>query len=327
MMKGVIFALNYIVLDMEWNQPFCKDATKVRNGVRLVGEIIQIGAVKLNSRQKITDTFEVKISPKIYTVMQHMVKEITGLTEGVLKNGISFRKAIDLFKTWCGDDHVILTWGMNDIPILRDNLKFFALGDNWIGDNYNAQCFFNKQTGNLGRQYSIDFAAEFMKIPVKSMRHDALNDAYYTALILSNLDIKKGIREYDTTVINGSNVIDENNLPKGAVFKKGFESKIAAASDKALLKTACTTCRKPLAMSKFVQHGSSRLAAMGVCKKCGCYAIKVKFRQDENKKYCFIKTMDLLNEKQKKDLLISLRKWSVNRQYLADRANSNRKIK
>ncbi len=311
---------------MEWNQPFSKDATKTRNGVRLVGEIIQIGAVKLNQNQKVIDTFEVKISPKIYTVMQHMVKQITGLTEAVLKDGVTFRKAIELFKDWCGnDDCVILTWGMNDIPMLRDNLKFFAVGDSWIPQSYNAQCFFNQQTGNLGRQYSIDFAAEFMKIPLKSTRHDALNDAYYTALIVSNLDIKKGIDEYDTTVINGCNVINENNLPKGAVFKKGFDSKIAAASDKAIAKSACPTSRKPLAVSKFLQHGSSRLASMGVCKKCGCYAIKIKFRQDESKKYCFIKTLDLLNEKGKKDLLISLRKWSVNRQYLADRVNINRK--
>ncbi len=318
--------MNYIILDMEWNQPFSKEVTKTRNGVKLVGEIIQIGAVKLNRRQKIVDTFEVKISPKIYSVMQHMVKQITGLTEEKLKSGVTFRKAIELFKYWCGEDYTILTWGMNDIPILRDNLKFFAMGDAWIPDCYNAQCFFNKQTGNTGRQYSVDFAAEYLKIPLDNMRHDALNDAYYTALIVSKLDIADGIREYDTTVINSANIIDEKSLPKGAVFRKGFESKIEAASDKALYKTACTKCRKPLAVSRFVQHGSSRVVAMGVCKNCGCYAIKVKFRQDENKKYCFIKTLDLLDEKGKKDLLISLRKWSVNRQYLADRVNSNRKV-
>ena len=319
--------MNYIILDMEWNQTFSKDVTKTRNGIRLVGEIIQIGAVKLDQNQKIIDTFEVKISPKIYTVMQHMVKQITGLTEKLLESGVTFRKDIELFKYWCGKDYILFTWGMNDIPMLRDNLKFFAMGDGWIGEHYNAQCFFNKQTGNTGRQYSVDFAAEYMKIPLDNTRHDALNDAYYTALIMSKLDIKKGISEYDTTVINSSNVIDENNLPKGAVFCKGFESKIEAASDKAVFRTICTKCKKPLAVSRFVQHGSSRVVAMGVCKKCGCYAIKVKFRQDENKKYCFIKTMDLLDEKGKKDLLINLRKWSVNRQYLADRVNSNRGAK
>lgn len=316
--------MNYIILDMEWNQPFSKSAAKELNGIKLVGEIIQIGAVKLNEKQKIIDTFEVKIAPKIYTVMQHMVKQITGLTEQLLKDGVTFRKAIDLFKKWCGEDYVIFTWGMNDIPMLKDNLKFFAMGDSWLPQCYNAQCFFNKQTGNVGRQYSVDFAAEYFKIPLDNIRHDALNDAYYTALIMAKLDIKSGIKDYDPSIINGSNVINENNLPKGAVFKKGFGSKIEAASDKSLYKTVCTNCKKPLALSKFVQHGSSRIVAMGVCKKCGCYAVKVKFRQDENKKYCFIKTMELLDEKGKKDLVINLRKWSVNRQYLAEKVNSNR---
>jgi len=45
--------MNYIVLDMEWNQPYSK-AKKHPRGVELRGDIIQIGAVKLNRRLKKT---------------------------------------------------------------------------------------------------------------------------------------------------------------------------------------------------------------------------------------------------------------------------------
>ena len=48
-------ALNYIILDMEWNQPFSKSSTKELNRIKLIGEIIQISAVKLNENQKIID--------------------------------------------------------------------------------------------------------------------------------------------------------------------------------------------------------------------------------------------------------------------------------
>ena len=47
--------MNYIVIDMEWNQPFSKEHIKIRNGVRLVGEIIQLGAVKMDENKNITD--------------------------------------------------------------------------------------------------------------------------------------------------------------------------------------------------------------------------------------------------------------------------------
>ena len=48
----------YIVIDLEWNQPPCVAALRERNGVLLHGEIIQIGAVKMNDKFEITDTLE-----------------------------------------------------------------------------------------------------------------------------------------------------------------------------------------------------------------------------------------------------------------------------
>ena len=308
-------------MDMEWNQPFTSAATKQMNGVRLVGEIMQIGAVKIDENQNIIDEFEVRIKPKIYTTLSKMVKSLTGISERELESGVSFRKAIDLFRYWCGSDYILFTWGLNDLPMLKDNLRFFAMGDAWIPNWYNAQCLFNKQTGNCGRQFSIDFAMDFFNIAPDTSRHDALNDARYTAKILSMLDIASGIEQYDTSVISSAKIIDEANLPKGSVLRKGFDSKVVAASSADIFKTKCPECGKCMAMSKFVQHGSSRIVALASCRECGYYAVKVKFKQDVDRKYCFIKTLHPLDEKGKKDLVLRFRKWSIGRQYLADRAN------
>ena len=43
-----------IVLDLEWNQPFSM-RSMITTPVRLHGEIIQIGAVKLNEQLEIVD--------------------------------------------------------------------------------------------------------------------------------------------------------------------------------------------------------------------------------------------------------------------------------
>ena len=52
--------MDYVVLDLEWNQ--ASDSRDARNRL-LTFEIIEIGAVKLNSRMEIVDTFEELIRP------------------------------------------------------------------------------------------------------------------------------------------------------------------------------------------------------------------------------------------------------------------------
>ena len=53
--------MEYIILDMEWNQPISK-SQYIKEPVNLVGEIIQIGAVKLDSNFCVTDIFKCNIS-------------------------------------------------------------------------------------------------------------------------------------------------------------------------------------------------------------------------------------------------------------------------
>ena len=48
--------MNYIVFDLEWNQPYSNDISFMkRTKMPLTGEIIQIGAVKLNDKLDIVD--------------------------------------------------------------------------------------------------------------------------------------------------------------------------------------------------------------------------------------------------------------------------------
>ncbi len=49
------FTVNYIIMDLEWNNTYCKKKKGFMN------EIIEIGAVKLNSNLDIVDTFSVFI--------------------------------------------------------------------------------------------------------------------------------------------------------------------------------------------------------------------------------------------------------------------------
>lgn len=58
--------MEYIVLDMEWNQAL-NFSEMVKDPVFLTGEIIQIGAIKLNQTLEVVDSFNERIAPQYYT--------------------------------------------------------------------------------------------------------------------------------------------------------------------------------------------------------------------------------------------------------------------
>ena len=65
--------MNYIVFDLEWNQN--PSGKKTRND-RLPFEIIEIGAVKVNSKKEITDHFHRLIKPQVYKWIHDSIHEV-----------------------------------------------------------------------------------------------------------------------------------------------------------------------------------------------------------------------------------------------------------
>ena len=149
--------MDYIVLDMEWNQPWpgSPSAKKVLP-VHIRGEIIQIGAVRVTEEQFVTDEFQIMIKPKYYRRLNRRVSKLTGIKESRLREeGVSFAEAMEQFRAWCGEDIVFLTWGFDDIGILRENLQLHGLPDDWTGKWYNAQMMFNAQTDGSSSQKAL----------------------------------------------------------------------------------------------------------------------------------------------------------------------------
>ena len=100
--------------------------------VHIRGEIIQIGAVRVTEDQQVTDEFQILIKPKYYRHLNRRVSKLTGIKESRLREeGVPFPEAMEQFKAWCGEDIIFLTWGFDDIGILRENLQLFELETGW----------------------------------------------------------------------------------------------------------------------------------------------------------------------------------------------------
>lgn len=207
--------MQYIVLDMEWNQPWPGSyaAQKVLP-VEIHGEIIQIGAVRLLEDGTVADEFQVLVCPKYYKKLNSRVSKLTGLRDARLREeGLPFPEALARFRKWIGGECIFLTWGFDDITVLEDNILLHDDEPDWITKWYNAQMIFNAQTGCGTSQKSLSSAMQIAGIEPSRPAHDALGDAYHTALICARLDLKRGAEEYDQAVKSHENGFHGAELP------------------------------------------------------------------------------------------------------------------
>ena len=278
--------MNYIVLDMEWNQPWpgSPSARKVLP-VQIRGEIIQIGAVRVTEEQFVEDEFQVMVKPKYYRHLNRRVSKLTGIKEARLKEeGVSFPEAMEQFRAWCGEDIVFLTWGFDDIGILRENLRLFNLDDSWTEKWYNAQMIFNAQTDGSNSQKALKTAMEIFGIEATRPAHDALGDAYHTALICAMLDLKRGAAEYDAALKSHENGFHGAELP-GCIARKVFydyADKRAALSAMAGEENICPICESRMLGSRWFAQPGHRYMDLATCPEHGKFLIRVRLSTQED---------------------------------------------
>ena len=272
--------MNYIVLDMEWNQPWPgSPSSKKVLPVSIRGEIIQIGAVRLTETQEVADEFQIMIKPKYYRHLNRRVSKLTGIKETRLREeGVPFPEAMEAFKSWCGEDIVFLIWGFDDIGILRENLQLFNLNADFTEKWYNAQMIFNAQTDGSNAQKALKTAMEIFGIEATRPAHDALGDAYHTALICARLDLKKGAAEYDEALKSHENGFHGAELP-GCIARKvyyDFADKRAALSAMAGEENLCPICGSRMLGSRWFAQPGHRYMDLATCPQDGKFLIRVR---------------------------------------------------
>lgn len=260
--------MNYVILDMEWNQALNR-ATMIRSPIVLNGEIIQIGAVKTDENFGLIDRIKINVRPKFYKKMNPYVEEITGISSIDLTCGESFPQAFRRFSAWCGSDFRFITWGFDDIGILSDNLKLHGLDDTF-GRNYiNLQLIYNRQTNAKQLQCSLSSAAESLGIPIEVQVHDAANDAYLTYEVCKKLDMALGIAEYAELASGISEPIFKDAV-------QNVEDCKTMHCDSRVTEFKCPECERKLTPSDWLHSNRKNCRAVIKC-ECGrLYSVKLK---------------------------------------------------
>ena len=92
--------MNYIVLDLEWNQGN-EEKEKQRKDIPF--EIIEIGAIKLDSRMEPAGSFHEMVKPQVYREMHRMTRQLLHMDMKQLQGGELFPDVMKRFLSWCGE--------------------------------------------------------------------------------------------------------------------------------------------------------------------------------------------------------------------------------
>ncbi len=186
--------MEYVVMDLEWNQSSTRYRAE-RNGIRLSGEIIQIGAVRVDGDMQILEQYCQIVKPECYQKMNRDVTELNDITDEMIAGGRPFGEVIREFLDWCGD-RPFLTWSENDIIMIEDNMLFHGLAIDGLPRCYDMQILFDDQITQEDRSFALSYA--MWKFGIKPQRsHDALNDAINTVEVIRRLDLSQGFEDYE----------------------------------------------------------------------------------------------------------------------------------
>ncbi len=176
--------MNYVILDLEW------DSTYFAKQKRFINQILQIGAVKLDSNFNLIDTFEATIKSSISKRVTGRFARLTGITSEIMREGIPFLQAVERYNAWIGDGTVTMTWSNSDLYTILENEKNLLNGERFKIEKYlDLQKFIQREMMLKGytdkNQVSLAMAAEFIGIETEDIDfHTAKDDSLVAAYLL-----------------------------------------------------------------------------------------------------------------------------------------------
>lgn len=297
--------MNYIVMDLEWNQSSdgSEEVCKV-----LPFEIIEIGAIKLNSERKMIGEFSELIRPQVYHEMHHITGKLIHLEMDELEKGQPFVDIEEKFRQWCGEDYLFCTWGPLDLVELQRNIRYYGLEP--LGDGpiayLDVQKLFSIAYEDRKLRRTLEYAIDFLHIEKDIPFHRAFSDAYYTAKVLARME--------ESVLANVS--FDVFHLPRtreeevhivfdtyAKYISRSFADKTEAMQDKTVIATKCYLCHRNLRKKiRWFSPNGKHYYSVSCCDKHGLMKAKIRIRKTEDDRVYVVKTEKFITPEEVQDI-------------------------
>ena len=279
--------MNYIVFDLEWNQN--PEGKKTRND-KLPFEIIEIGAVKVNSRKEITDSFHRLIRPQVYNWIHDSIHEVIHVDYKDLLDGIPFQQAAREFLEWCGPDWYFFTWGNQDVMELQRNMKFYGMLDQLPGPvtYYDVQKLYSLSFDDGSHRCALEHAVDELKIGkhlnnIMIINHPSL-DVYKNPKKKKD-EIHISYPEYDKYV------------------SREFAAKERIMKDREVTSTRCPICHQPARRRiRWFMNNPKVYFSVSVCDEHGLVRGKIRIHKTDEEKYFAVKTLRFTDTEEAEEL-------------------------
>lgn len=295
--------MNYIILDLEWNQ--CPSGKKNENK-DLKFEIIEIGAVKVDDNRQYVSEFHEFVSPTVYRALHKITKDMTKLTISELDKSDKFNEAATRFFDWCGSDgdYMFGTWGSMDLAELQNNCKYFGVDHKFEKPLvfYDIQKLYSLCFSDGKTRVSLETAIDEQKINKEIPFHTAVYDAIYTARVFEVIDFER-VKRYTSvdTYCIPDNKEEEFFFNYGTYTKyisRGFPEREMIMKDSRVRSMHCCVCgRNVKRVIKWYSIGNQRMyCGVGFCEQHGYVKGKVKVRMTHDNLWYGIKILKLTDE-------------------------------
>lgn len=291
--------MNYVIMDLEWNQ---SSSGREAISKELPFEIIEIGAIKLNSERKMIDEFSELVKPQVYHEMHRVTRRLIHLQMEQLEQGRPFVEVMEQFRKWCDNDYIFCTWGPLDLTELQRNIRYYGLEPFSDGPIkfLDIQKLFSIAYEDRKTRRSLEYAIDYLAIEKDIPFHRAFSDAYYTAKVLALMD-EEVLSNYSFDVFH---------LPKDkesevyVVFdtyskyiSRAFADKAKALEDKTVMETKCYLCQKGLRKKiRWFSPNGKHYYSVSYCDDHGYMKAKIRIRKAENGMAYIVKTEKFVTE-------------------------------
>jgi inhibitor of KinA sporulation pathway (predicted exonuclease) len=151
----------------------------------LDSEIIEIGAVKVNTIGQVISEFDVFVHPIVNTVLSPFCIELTKIQQSDVDNALSFTTAIQQFQEWAGKNALFCSWGFYDKKQLTIDSQRYSLDADWIRSHHISLKHQYQAIKGLSRAAWLGKALELENFQFEGTPHRGIHDAINIAKIFS----------------------------------------------------------------------------------------------------------------------------------------------
>jgi inhibitor of KinA sporulation pathway (predicted exonuclease) len=166
--------MNYIILDLE--------ATCWENNRSLQNEIIEIGAVKVNTNGEVISEFCEFIKPKINQELSEFCKKLTTIKQHQVDSADLFPAVLERFHDWIGKDYFLCSWGFYDKKQFKLDCELHKLEIEWLKNHLSVKHQHSK-IKNLKKPLGMGNALKLEGFKLDGTHHRGIDDAKNIAKI------------------------------------------------------------------------------------------------------------------------------------------------